>query len=358
MVLLKSVTAMLASLAGLLLASPVNPPRATGPVTDVEWNALLMRHRDGGVIDLGERSVAFVPQRFQPRAQVTIRGGVFGPIQLDQWRNVVFDGSRFAAPPGTPVSQSLIVANDAQRLVIRNCRFTGYRGEDGTLRIRGPLIRGGQDVTIERSTFEDMLGNLAFIRAHGVRFRDNELRRIREGIQIVGGSDIVIERNRFADYQPAPGDHADAIQLFMNGLKPDEPATQDLTIRDNLFLAGSKTQVIFIGGGKERLGSGLGYARFTIEGNVIVGAVWHGISAPFVSDMTVRGNRLFRVADLDQYDSRIMAGGENVVVQDNEANAFILTDGVSEARNRKVGPSKAAKVDSVIAEWVAKYRPR
>jgi hypothetical protein len=361
-VLLKSITAMLASLAGLLLASPVSPPDSpvgnTGPVSEAEWRALLARHQGGGVIDLGQRRVAFVRQQFQPRAQVTIRGGVFGPIQLDQWHNVVFDGSRFAATGGAPAFQSLLVAVDSEKLVIRNCRFTGYRDDKGVLAERGPLIRGGRDVTIERSTFEDMAGNIALVRAHQIVFRDNEVRRIREGIQIVGGGDILIERNRFEEFVPGPGDHPDGVQLFTAGLKPDEPATQGLTIRNNLFLAASKAQAIFAGDGKDRLGSGLGYERFTIEGNVIVGASWHGITAPNVTGLIVRDNHLFRTAGVDKYDSRIMAGGENVVVQDNEANAYILADGVKESRNRQAGPSKAGRIDSVIAEWMAQYRPQ
>jgi hypothetical protein len=357
-VLLKSMTAMLASLAGLLLASPVSPPGTGGAVSQAEWRAMLARHRNGGVIELGQRRVDFVRAPFQPRAQVTIRGGVFGPIQLDQWRNVVFDGSRFAGPPGTPVYQALIAANEVQGLVIRNCRFTGYRGDDGVLAVRGPLIRGGRDVTIERSTFEDMTGNIALIRARDVRFRDNEIRRIREGVQIVGGGNIVIERNRFEEFIPGPGDHPDGIQLFMNNLKPDEPGVQDLIIRDNLFLAAGKAQAIFVTGGKERLGTGLGYERFTIEGNVIVGAAWHGITAPFVSGLTVRGNHLFRIADSDKFDSRLTAGGQDVVVQDNEANAFILADGVRETGNRRIGPSKAARIEALVAQWMAKYRPQ
>jgi len=353
-VLLKSITAMLASLAGLMLASPVSPPRAGGPVSEAEWRAMLARHANGGVIELGQRRVAFARQPFQPRAQVTIRGGVFGPVVLDRWHNVVFDGSRFV---GTPPGQALIDAYAPERLVIRNCRFTGYRGEGGALFGRGPVIRGGHDVTFEHSTFEEMQGSLGFIQVDRVRFVDNDFRRIREGIQIVGGRDILVEGNRFEDFQPSPGDHADAIQVFTTGLKPDQPAVQDLTIRGNLILADSKTQGIFATGGADRLGTGTGYERFTIADNVIVGASWHGITALNVAGLSVHDNRLFRTADVDKYDNRIFASGQDVVVQDNEANAYILTDSVKQARNRRGGPSKASRINSVVAEWVAKHRP-
>lgn len=357
MVLLKTMTVMGASLAALMLASPVERAN-TGPVSSAEWKALLARHLGGGVIDLGQRRVEFTRQSFQPRAPVTIRGGVFGVVQLDSWRNVTFDGGTFVAPPGTPAVQPLLVAANPQKLTIRNCRFTGYQAEDGQLLVRGPSIRNGQDVTIERSLFENMIGSLGFVRSNGIIFRNNELRRIREGIQIQGGGNILIEHNRFEEFMPSKGDHPDAIQLFMAGLKPGEPAAHDITIRGNLILAGGKAQAIFAGDGGDRLGTGTGYERFTIEDNVIVGAAWHGISAPHVTDLTIRGNLLFRISGIDKYDSRIWAGGSNVIVEGNTANAYILGKSVKEVRNRKAGPSQATKVQSVIAGWTAPTGPQ
>jgi len=356
-VLDKTMAVMGASLAGLMLASPVERAN-TGPVSSAEWKALLARHQGGGVIDLGQRQVEFTRQSFQPRAPVTIRGGVFGVVQLDNWRNVTFDGGTFAAPPGTPFVQAVLAAASPRKLTIRNCRFTGYQADNGALVVRGPLIRNGQDVTIERSTFENMTGNIAFVRSNGIVFRNNQLRRIREGIQIQGGGNILIEHNRFEEFMPAKGDHADAIQLFTAGLGPNEQAAHDITIRDNLILAGGKAQGVFAGDELKLAGQGRGFRNFTIENNVIVGAAWHGISAPHVAGLTVRGNRLFRVSGSDKYDSRIWAGGSDVTVEGNTANAYILADNVKEARNRKAGPSQAAKVQGIIAEWTAQRGPQ
>jgi len=357
--LLKPIAAMLASLAGLLLASPVMPtPDSSGPVSEAEWKALLARHQRGGVIDLGQRQVAFVRQPFRPSAPVTIRGGRFGPIQLDGWQNVTFDGGSFVGPPGTPTVQSLLIASSADKLTIRNCHFTGYQAENGQLRVWGPSIRNSRNVTIERSTFEDMAGNLGLVRSTGVVFRDNGLRRIREGIQIQGGGNILIERNRFEEFMPFKGDHPDAIQLFTTGLRPGETAAHDITVRNNLILAGGKAQGVFAGDEKKLEAQGLGYRNFTIENNVIVSAAWHGITTAHVDGLTIRGNRLFRIAGADKMDSRITAGGANITLENNDANAFILGEGVKEQRNRRVGPSKAAQVQSVIAQWAAQFRQR
>jgi hypothetical protein len=356
--LLKPITAIFASLSGLLLASPVTPTPDVGPVSAAEWKALLARHQRGGIIDLGQRPVTFARQPFRPSAPVTIRGGVFGPIELDGWQNVTFDGGTFIGPPGTPAVLSLLVASNPQKLTIRNCRFTGYQADDGQLRVRGPSIRGGQDVTIERSTFEDMAGNLGLVRSTGVRFRDNELRRIREGVQIQGGGDIVIERNRFEEFIPFKGDHPDAIQLFTTGLRPGEAAAHDVVVRNNLILAGGKAQGVFAGDEQKLEAQGLGYRNFTIENNVIVSAAWHGITTAHVDGLTIRGNRLFRIAGTDKMDSRITAGGANIMLEGNDANAFILGASVKESRNRRMGPAKAGQVQSVIAQWVAQFRQR
>jgi len=354
--LLKPFVAMIASLAGLMLGSPVSPVPDAGPITELEWKALLARHQRGGVIDLGQRQVAFARQAFRPTAPVTIRGGVFGPVELDSWRNVTFDGGTFVGPEGAPKFLSLLVASNPEKLTIRNCRFTGYQAETGELRVRGPSIRNGREVTIERSTFENMAGNLGLVRSTGVIFRDNELRRIREGVQIQGGGDILIERNRFEEFIPYTGDHPDAIQLFTTGLRPGEAAAHDITIRNNLILAGGKAQGVFAGDEKKLEAQGLGYRNFTIGNNVIVSGAWPGITTGHVDGLTIRDNRLFRVAGADKMDSRITAGGANITLEGNDANAFILSDNVKEKRNRRVGPSKAAQVQSVIAQWMAQFR--
>ncbi|HYZ47568.1 MAG TPA: hypothetical protein VE567_01600, partial [Sphingomonas sp.] len=111
----------------VLLASPMPPQDPSAPISQSEWKAMLARAQNGGVIDLGKRRVDFARIVFQPAARVTIKGGVFGPVTLDKWRNVTFDGATFEGPPGTPEVQSLMLAYEPQHLTVRNCRFSGYR---------------------------------------------------------------------------------------------------------------------------------------------------------------------------------------------------------------------------------------
>lgn len=358
MPILKSVAVVTAALvSNLLLASPVMPVAGTAPVTAAEWKAMLGRAKAGGVVNLGNRPVEFGRLVFQPTAPVTIRGGVFNAVVLDQWHNVTFDGSRFESTPDMVEYQSILVANDPVNLTLRNCRFTGFMGDNGQLHVRGPSIREGRNVAIEHSRIERMAGFTNFVRTVGARFSDNDIETIREGLEVKGGENIVIERNRFSDFQPFGGDHADGVQFFTTGLtNPGETAARNVVIRDNLILARGKAQGIFIQDEINLATSGRGYKDFTIEGNIVVGAGWHGITASQVDNVTIRNNRLFRVRDLDTMDSRIAMDRSSGLVSGNEANDYIYNESARQPKNVKRGPSDASRVDAVIAEWMAQFR--
>jgi hypothetical protein len=373
--LLKSMLAGLAGLAALLLASPVPPtrtaqaqprpaqaapatPSGNGPVTAADWPALLAKAKRTGVIDLGDREVAELPRTIQSDTPLTIRGGRFGPVELENWRNVTLDGGRFQAKAGASEYQYLLAAFNAEDLTIRNAHFSGYELPNGMLMVRGPSIRGGHNVTIEHSTIEHLAGFSNFIRTDGARFADNDLRDIREGLEVQGARNLVIERNRFEQFRPFQGDHADAVQIFTTGLtQPGDTGSRDITIRDNLMLLNSKAQGVFAGDEIELAKTPRRYARFLIENNIIIGAGWHGITVSYTDGLTVRNNRLGRVAGQDIYDSRIDVAGSSVVVENNEANAFIFRDAVKDERNKKMGERPARDVEKMAAEWAKRFRP-
>lgn len=345
-------------LAGLafLLASPA--PVQTGPVSQAEFQAMLARVRGGGVLDLGKRRVDFGQPDFQPVKPVTIRGGVFGPAYLNNWRNVTFDGAVFEGPPGTPDNQFLFVAYGAQNVTLRNCRFTGHELPNGDLQVRGPSFRESSNVAIEHCLIEKMAGFSNFVRTAGARFADNEVRTVREGLEVVGGSNIVIERNRFEDFRPAEGDHPDAMQFFTTGLtRPGDTASRGVVIRGNLVLGNSKAQGVFATDQIGMAAKGIGYRDFTIEDNVIVSATWHGITASEIENVTIRNNRLYKRRG-DPYDSRIGIDRStgDVSVSGNDADDYVYAGPARQSGNRKHGPIDQAKIDAVVAEWMARFR--
>lgn len=365
MALIKTLLAGAAGLAVLLLASPVSPVRTaqpqrsqTGPVAAEDWPALLEQGKRTGVIDLGDRQVVGLPRTIQSDTPLTIKGGRFGPVVLAQWRNVTLDGGRFSASEGASEYLYLLVAVGAENLTVRNAHFSGYETSDGKLHVRGPSIRGGRNVAIERSTMEHLAGFSNFIRTDGGRFTDNDLRDIREGLEIQGARNLVIERNRFENFQPFQGDHADGIQIFTTGLtQPGDTGARDLVIRDNLMILNSKAQGIFAGDEIGLSQTDRRYARFLIENNIILGAGWHGITVRPTDGLIVRNNRLGRIAGQDLYDSRIDVAGNSVVVEGNEANDLIFRSPVEQRRNKKVGEKPARYFEPWIADWVRRFRP-
>ena len=354
----KPAAALVAGLtSSLLLASPTPPVAPNARVSPLEWQTMLARVRGGGVLNLGQRRIDAVPQAFQPTAPVTIKGGVFGPVTFSNWKNVTLDGAQFVGPEGTPTDLPLMVADSVENFTVRNARFTGYATADGQLHVRGPSVRESRNVTIEHSRIEGLAGFSNIVRTDGARFADNDLKTIREGLDIVGGRNIVVERNRFEDFRPFGGDHADAVQFFTTGLtRPGETAARDVTIRDNLIIAAGHAQGVFSGDEADLAASGRGYARFTIEGNIVIGAGWHGITAWQIDDVTIRNNRLFRVKGEDTMDSRIAISGGSGTMSGNEANAFILKAPVQQAGNKQQGELPRARIDAVIAEWMARFR--
>lgn len=371
MALIKSFLAGASGVVALLLVSPgprvrtaevqsvhVVQVRLSGPVTAEQWPALLAQGKRTGVIDLGDRQVVDMPRTIQSDAPLTIKGGRFGPTVLDSWRNVTLDGGRFSTGEGASEYTYLLVINDGQNVTVRNAHFSGYETPEGELRVRGPSVRGGHNITIERSTIEHLAGFSNFIRTDGARFADNDIRDIREGLEIQGAKNLVIERNRFERFRPFNGDHADAIQIFTTGLThPEDTGARDIIIRDNLMLLGSKAQGIFCGDEIGLGAKGLGYARFLIENNIIIGAGWHGITVGWADGLIIRNNRLGRIARQDQFDSRIDVNGTNILVEGNEANDFIFRTGVKDRDNQKFGEVPARTVDAMVADWVKRFRP-
>lgn len=342
---------------GLTLAAPA--PLQTGPVTLAEWSTLLKRAENGGTVELGDRAVQAGGGPFTPSARVTIRGGVFQQLNINGWRDVTFDGARFVGPPGTPTFHNLVLAIEVENITFRNCSFEGYQTPDGELHVRGPSIREARNVVIERSTFTRMAGFTHFFRTVGARFRDNDLKTMREGLDVMGGRDIIVERNRFEDFQPYDGDHADGVQFFTTGLnRPDDLATREAVVRDNLFLSRGRAQAVFTNDEIGIAASGRGFADFTIENNLIVGAAYHGVTATNIDRVTVRGNRLLRVRGQDPYEGRITIYGGPAVVEGNQVNAILPSDRTTARGNRLVRDTDPSDTDAAIAEWMARFRKR
>lgn len=271
-------------------------PAAAEPVTSAEWLTLVRGAKAGDVIDLGNREVQFARLPLQPTGLVTIRGGVFCAITLDRWRNVRMEGTTIRPCAGNDPRGSMVIAYDLQNVSFDRLTMTGGKDALGNLTHPGFSFRGGRDISVTNSRFIDMAGFNAFIRSVNVRWERNDHINIREGLQLVGVQGAIVRHNRFGPYLPAPGDHADGVQLFTAGLLlADDLAARDVLIEGNLIMSapGRRAQGIFT---RDEAGfhkSGRGYARITVRGNLLVGTGWHGITAGDPIDgLVIEGNRL------------------------------------------------------------------
>src|SRR5437660_876211 len=87
-------------------------------VSAAEWKALVTAATPGTTIYLGTRHVIFT--RIRGVHDITIKGGEFGPITLDQWQNVTFDSTRFNARTSERTTGPYIDAYTPQGLTFRN----------------------------------------------------------------------------------------------------------------------------------------------------------------------------------------------------------------------------------------------
>lgn len=271
-------------------------PAAAQPITSAEWLTLVRGAKAGDVIDLGSREVQFARHALQPTGLVTIRGGVFCAITLDRWRNVRMEGTTIRPCPGNDPRGSMVIAYDLQNVSFDRLTMMGGKDALGNLTHPGFSFRGGREISVMNSRFIDTAGFNAFIRSVNVRWERNDHINIREGLQLVGVQGAIVRHNRFGPYFPAPGDHADGIQLFTAGLTQfGDLAARDVLIEGNLIMSAPsrRAQGIFT---RDEAGfhkSGRGFARITVRGNLLVGTGWHGITAGDPIDgLVIEGNRL------------------------------------------------------------------
>ena len=334
--------------------------QAAPPLSAKEWAATAAGAKPGTVIDLGDRRVTF--SRMKGLHDVTIKGGVFGFVILDNWSNVTFDGTRFEASADRPMTGYIPPYVDAYSpagLMFKNATFVGYVDSAGNLAGGGINGRGGSDITVTGSTFRDMSTVATFTRTVGVAFNDNTIANVREGVRLVGASNASISRNRIGPFKPAAGDHPDGIQFFTAGLTlADDRAAHDVVIESNLIDPGlaAHAQGIFIGDEAKLYATGRGHSNLTIRNNVLIGTGWHGIAVgPHGPGLTIEGNRLLiRLTGDGVTDNWIKVDAGGGIVRDNYAGSITLAAGVTASGNTSV---KRAAADADIAEAVARLAP-
>jgi Ca2+-binding RTX toxin-like protein len=208
------------------------------------------------------------------------------------------------------------------------------------------LIRNSSGVSVTNCEFYNLYTALNLLDCNGVTISNNSFHDIRmDGIRGGGNSDIVISSNYFTDFYPATGDHADCIQFWTSNTTT---AASNITITDNLFVRGdgAAVQGIYM---RDEVG-GLSYQNVTISDNVILGALYNGITAGDVASGAVSDNIVAGYSDQKSWISTLMASS-SLSISDNVAT-FYLTDSITLSSVAKGDNTTIAMNTGVLGTYI------
>jgi len=354
----------LAGSAGMATTTTVTVNATSGgTVSTTEWQALITAAKPGTTISLGTRRVTFA--RMRGVHDITIKGGIFGPIILDSWQNVTFDGTRFDALSTQRGSAPYVDVYTPQGVTFRNCTFVGWTdATTGKLSGLSMTVRGGNNVSVLGSTFRDMANFMTFIRTTNINVLDNDFTNVREGVRFVGTDKGFILRNRFGPFKPATGDHPDGIQFFTGGLNTTtDHAAYNSTITDNLIFASGtgRAQGVFIGDELGLWKYGRGYNGLTIVNNLLIGTGWNGVAlGQGASNVTVNNNRLWlRIGGDTVTDNWVRLNQDTAAsVTKNQAGSYqLIGQYVTSGNLVNKTPPSLTQINSMVTTWQTTFRP-
>lgn len=206
------------------------------------------------------------------------------------------------------------------------------------------MIRSSQDVTLDRFAIAWAWHGVSFLDCTNLTIRNGVIRDIRtDGIRGGGVQGLAIQGNDIGRFHPAPGDHPDGIQLWSTN---QATSARDIVIRDNLVSrdGGGIAQGIFIRDTHLKLP----FHNVTVAGNVIAGSMYNGIAISGAINATFENNTVIGYPDMKSWIR--VDHGQDVTVQDNATNRYLLSDGVTSRRNRVV-PEDRKAADQAASAW-------
>lgn len=310
-----------------------------------------------------------------PATSVVLKPGNYGIVAIGEVRGVKLT----SAAPETPAIFRQLTIDGGEDVELSNLRFEGIvgsvphhlgiwnsRGIQATdLQFRtaaGPaggmtaavLLRRSQRVEMRRLDITGPTTGITFDRMTDIVIADCFIHDFQsDGIVGTGSSQIVISGNHITEGHPAPGDHPDGIQLFTINSKE---SASDIVIKDNLIERGSGDliQGIFLGDETSKLP----YRNIRIEGNLIVGSMYHGIMLGGAIDATVINNTVIPSADMQNwiriYKAQPLVFSGNIA-QDFIIDQQIVHSGPMMANNRREIVSEL-NTRSMIFNWKLKHR--
>ena len=275
----------------------------------------------------------------------------FEQLSLNNVTNLRLKSIELGRPlkPGEPYFTRLVMLRDCANVVFDRVSLHGSLDKDPRNDGYGFSIFDSRDIDIRDSTIEQVSRGVLASGLSDLTISGNKLSGIQtDGIQVSAVNGLVIEGNRIADFQPAPGDHPDAIQLFTNGTKT--PST-GIRITNNVILqtGDGVIQGIFM---SDETGK-LPYRDALIANNLVYINHWHGISVLGAGDVQVRDNTVLSMPGDDVLARIFLRNVEHARVENNVADEFVFLDkGKAEASHNiflKDRPDKARLIPNARA---------
>ena len=189
--------------------------------------------------------------------------------------------------PGEPEFTQINSVGDSQAIRFENVAFHGSRDKDASndgwglyvIRVRGLTVTGG--------SFEEFHRAYIIENSQDIEISHNAFERIRsDGGDFTAVQNVVIRGNRYTNFTPKKGDHADAIQFWTNG---QTIASSNILIEDNVVTQGEGVgpQGIFIA---DEVGT-LPYRNLVIRNNLIyTDDEWEAILVAGAADVEISNN--------------------------------------------------------------------
>lgn len=203
-----------------------------------------------------------------------------------------------------------------------------------------------ENISMTENDFSRLRVGIVNDNVSGGVFSDNSFHDMRsDGMDTIESNHILITNNVFTDFEPADGDHPDAMQFWGNRGTTTSP--HDFTVDGNLVARGSgrPIQGVFMGG------DFIPYQDVIISNNIVVGGHYNAIAVGGAENLKILSNI---VAAYSDYGSFIrMQRITGLTVTHNAAHRYLFAD------DSKVTQSANALNDNtfdggkaLVAKWL------
>lgn len=249
---------------------------------------------------------------------VTLKGGTYTSVRLDDFTDVTLDGMRVVMPvtDATARYTPAVLLNRPNRVTIRNFDISASK-RDGArmgygLRIDSRGGRGSTGNVIENGLIHDMSTGIATNTQNNFTVRNVRVENISsDGMLIGSGKDFLIQDftcGSFAELNP--GMHPDCIQVDQYS-----GALINLTVRRMSMWNGMNASQGFFAGQPK----GVRHQNWLIEGTRVYGITYRALSVMGVDGLAIRDSILLTPPQAKHFSMLTVDDSSNVVMRNNAA---------------------------------------